>query len=68
MEKCSFENTVQGIVDALEAGGYDPKAQLTGYLKTGDASYITRRGDARQKILLLDKEQLRQYIEEHVSD
>lgn len=63
MEDYAFMQTLKEIVAALESGGYDPKAQITGYLQTGDESYITRRGDARQKIALLDKEQLRQYIE-----
>lgn len=63
MEDFAFMQTLKEIVAALESGGYDPKAQITGYLQTGDESYITRRGDARQKIALLDKEQLRRYIE-----
>jgi len=65
MDRDGFEQTIREITAALEAGGYDPKAQLTGYLQTGDEAYITRRGGARQKISLLDKEQLRQYIEDN---
>lgn len=53
------------IVDALQQAGYDPAAQLTGYLQTGDEIYITRRGDARTKIKYVDKQQIQDYITEN---
>ena len=58
-----FEHTMAFIVDSICSAGYDPYAQLYGYLKTGDDTYITRTGDARNLIKSIDREQLREYIE-----
>lgn len=52
------------IVLALKEAHYDPYAQLTGYLETGDGSYITRKDGAREAIKLLDKEAIRAYLAE----
>lgn len=57
-----FNEAIDIIVDALVQAHYDPKAQLYGYIQTGDPTYITRRNNARQIIESLDKDQLRQYI------
>lgn len=59
-----FEKTIQQIVTSIKEAGYDPYAQLIGYLQTGDASYITRRGDARKLVHMLEAEKLRRYIRE----
>ena len=47
----------------MEEAGYDPLAQFTGYLQSGDETYITRTGDARGIVRSLDKEQIAAYIE-----
>ena len=63
------ENLIHIVVKALKNAGYDPYAQLTGYLETGDDSYITHKDGAREAIKLLDKEVIRAYLaeaEEHV--
>ena len=57
-----FEKTMEHIVASIQAAGFDPYAQLYGYLKTGDDTYITRTGDARMMIKKLDHGQLRQYV------
>ena len=49
----------------LEERGYDPIAQLTGYLEIGSDDYITRHGNAREKIKAIDKEVIKKYIEAH---
>lgn len=59
-----FYQQIREIENALEQAGYDPYEQLFGYLKTGDACYITRRDDARSKVLMLDQDMLRSYIEQ----
>lgn len=64
MDDREFLITMTEIVDALQQAGYDPTAQLTGYLQTGDETYITRHGDARAKIKDLDMQQLREYMKE----
>lgn len=42
--------------------GYDPYAQLTGYLQTGDETFITRNENARELIKTLDKGKIEQYV------
>ena len=53
------------IIMLLEERGYDPIAQLTGYLEIGSDDYITRHGNAREKIKAIDKEIIKKYIEAH---
>lgn len=62
MEQAEFDKRISEITSALSAAGYDPCAQLTGYLQTGDETYITRKGNAREIIRTLDKEMVSQYI------
>ena len=61
-----FEKTMEHIVASIQAAGFDPYAQLYGYLKTGDDTYITRPGDARYVIRTLDYDQLRQYVDQRL--
>ena len=65
LEQTEFEKCISKITQALSAAGYDPCAQLTGYLQTGDETYITRQGNARAIIKTLDKEMIAQYIAKH---
>ena len=58
-----FEKTMEHIVASIQAAGFDPYAQLYGYLKTGDDTYITRTGDARHIIKTIDRDQLRKYVD-----
>ena len=53
------------IITLLEEKGYDPIAQLTGYIEIGSDDYITRHGGAREKIIEIDKEIIRNYVETH---
>lgn len=61
-----FEKTMEHIVTSIQTAGFDPYAQLYGYLKTDDATYITRTGDARYIIKTLDREQLRKYVDQRL--
>ena len=54
------------IIMLMEERGYDPIAQLTGYLEIGSDDYITRHGNAREKIKAIDKEVIKKYIEAHI--
>lgn len=65
--KNSFDEAMGIVVAALKAAGYDPVAQLTGYLQTGDDTFITRTGDARSIIRTLDKKQISVYVENNKS-
>ena len=50
------------IIKLLEEKGYDPVAQLTGYIEIGSDDYITRHGGAREKIKEIDIEMIKDYI------
>ena len=58
-----FENIMEHIVASIRSAGYEPYDQLYGYLKTGDETYITRTGDARNLIKTIDQERVRGYID-----
>lgn len=66
MEQIEFEKQLELVISALSAAGYDPLAQLTGYLQTGDATFITRQRNARDIIRSLDKEQLAEYVKNNM--
>lgn len=63
MEEKAYLDILDEIAASMREAGYDPKAQLTGYLQNGDDTYITRRDDARAKIKLVEKAQIRRYID-----
>ena len=58
----AFEEKIKTIVSAIARAGYDPYAQLTGFLRTQDARFITRTDNARALALELDRSQLKQYV------
>ena len=64
MNEKDFEKTMDIITFAISDAGYDVREQLTGFLLTGDPTYITRRNEARTLIKSVDQEQLRRYINE----
>ena len=41
-----FQETIKFIMSAIKEKGYDPIAQITGYLIYKDSSYITRHKNA----------------------
>lgn len=57
-----FQLKIAVIEDAIRDAGYDPYAQLTGFIRTQDDRYITRSGNARNLIRELDWVELRQYV------
>ena len=67
MEEYSFDaaflTKVSQIEEALVQRGYDPYAQLIGYLTTGKELYITRLNGAREHVKQLECEHLRKYLE-----
>lgn len=58
-----FEEKITVVIAALEDAGYDPYAQLTEYIRTGDSRYITRKGNARRIVMGLEWRELRNFIE-----
>ncbi len=63
MEKKELRPKLKEIIALLEERGYEPKMQIHAYLMTGDASYITRYGGAREKIKQVDKKDLMGYLD-----
>ena len=62
MEETAFNEVMRNIVAAIRSVGHDPYNQLISYLETGHDCYITRTGNARSMIRLLDKRQIMQYV------
>ena len=58
----THEDKLKEIIRLLEEKGYDPVAQLTGYIEIGSDDYITRHGGARDKIKEIDKAIITKYI------
>lgn len=50
------------IVASIKEAGFEPYDQLYGYVDKGDPIYITRRGNARELIQKLDKNDIASYI------
>ena len=61
----STEEKLEEIINLMKAKGYDPVAQLTGYIKANQEDCITRHGNAMEKIKAIDMEVIRKYIETH---
>ncbi len=57
-----FSRRIGRIVNALQQAGYEPYAQLISYVNTGDDTYITRHGGAREIARTLDPGILREYL------
>ena len=62
LDNQEFRARMDQIVKALKDAGYDPYMQLYGYLETGDDTYITRKGNARDEIGELDQEMVREFM------
>ena len=58
-----FDARIKGIIQAITAAGYDPYSQLYGYITTGKDEYITRKGNAREKIKRVNWLQLKEFVE-----
>ena len=64
LEQADFEKQIALVIAALSDAGYDPYAQLTGFIQTGDETFITRRNDARAVVSSLDREMVARYVKE----
>jgi uncharacterized protein (UPF0297 family) len=55
-------STARGILEyvyrALQAKGYDPITQITGFILTGDPTYITSFNNARSMICRLERDEI----------
>ena len=64
MDERQFIATMDHIVAALRERGYDPYAQLTGYITENEPTYITSHKGARQLIVTLDMERVKRFVKE----
>ncbi len=68
IKKVEIGKILQEVQIALEERGYNSLNQITGYLLSGDPSYISSYKDSRNKILSLERSDiilflLKNYIE-----
>lgn len=49
---------LQHVYRALQSKGYDPITQLTGFILTGDPTYITSFDNARSMITRLERDEI----------
>lgn len=49
---------IEKVFEALKEKGYDPIAQIVGYILSGDPTYITAHKGARNLITRIDREDL----------
>ncbi len=64
-DKKSVATTIKEVCKALEEKGYNPVDQLTGYLLSGDPTYITSFKEARTQLRRYERYEL---IEEMVKN
>ena len=64
MDERQFIAAMDHIVAALRERGYDPYAQLTGYVTENEPTYITSHKGARQLIVTLDTERVKRFVKE----
>ena len=62
-----FQKEIECIISALRDAGYDPYEQLYAYAITGNETFITRKGDARNMVTNLDREDLINYVLPYVN-
>ena len=51
----SVETILASVYTSLKEKGYRPVSQITGYILTGDPTYITNHNNARTLISQLDR-------------
>ncbi len=62
--RSTARDIMQHVYRALQAKGYDPITQITGFILTGDPTYITSFDNARSMICRLERDEI---LEELVS-
>jgi len=62
-----FQKDIECIISALRDAGYDPYEQLYAYAITGNETFITRKGDVRNMVTNLDREDLIKYVLPYVN-
>ena len=60
-----FLSAMSEVYMALQEAGFEPFDQLTGYVRTGNDQYITRRHNARKIVTETDPEMIKQYLKRY---
>ena len=60
-----FLSAMSEVYMALQEAGFEPFDQLTGYVRTGNEQYITRRHNARKIVTEMDPEMIKQYLKRY---
>ena len=60
-----FMAAMSEVYTALQEAGFEPFDQLTGYVRTGNDQYITRRHNARKIVTEMDPELIKQYLKRY---
>lgn len=60
--RATARDILQHVYRALQAKGYDPITQLTGFILTGDPTYITSFDNARSLICRLERDEILEEI------
>ena len=58
-----FSTLIDEIIQSIREAGYEPYDQLYGYITTGKGEFITRNGNAREKIKQLNWLAVKEYME-----
>ena len=61
-ENLKVREILKEVYDALVEKGYNPINQIVGYILSGDPTYITSYNDARNKIRLIERDELLEKI------
>ena len=57
-----FLKDVEYVISVLRDADYDPYEQLYAYAVTGNETFITRKGNARNMAAEMNREQLIEYV------
>ena len=60
-----FMAAMSEVYMALQEAGFEPFDQLTGYVRTGNDQYITRRHNARKIVTEMDPEMIKLYLKRY---
>ena len=58
----SSKNAIDRISKSIRDAGYDPYSQMYGFLMTGNDRFVTRTGQARERIKLVNPADLASYL------
>ncbi|MFO7888561.1 MAG: IreB family regulatory phosphoprotein [Eubacteriales bacterium] len=56
---------IKTVYSALEEKGYNPVSQMTGYILSGDPTYITSYNNARSIVMKIERDELVEEILNH---